>query len=339
MELKKDYSKSKEELKQEISNTFEILNKELMNLNSYDKTSFQKNMKTLEFKMVNNLFFLRHERKDYKLSRKQHNGKIVLKDKDAPVIPKGTLAYYLPSENKIYCAANYINTEILLHEMIHMTSCKAPGKIGFAKQVKHSNYLTRHMINEGMTQWLTQKALNGHDENNNIYSWQTRIARLLCIASGEDFLFTYFSKADFRKISKIIKTSKEEYPLRKIALIMEAIHEITIYIGELNQIDVPQKELYKEAMAIYQSLYYLMNKMQRIIIDIFIQNKENINNQEKVLELYDNLITNNVTNDNIYEMFAPILQNNFDSTTYFVKQIKKNNKEMYNQNFIKKQNR
>ncbi|MCD8518648.1 MAG: hypothetical protein LRY32_03160, partial [Flavobacterium sp.] len=125
--------------------------------------------------------------------------------------------------------------------------------------------------------------------------------------------------------------------LRKIAMLMEEIYTINNYVYALNNEALPANVLYNEALNVYASLYYILKKIQRIIIDIFIENEENIKNQKKVIEFYDALITHNVTSDYIYEYFAPILEGNFDASTYLVKQIKKNNKDMYNRTFIKVQ--
>lgn len=339
MTVKNNDSKLMDQINDKVSYTLDILKAKVLENDYYDNTFFEKNMKTLKFKLFNNNYLLNHSNDNFKLSREKHQGKIIFRDKteDEIRIPKGTVAYYHPVENKVYCSLDNLNTEILLHEIIHMSSTLGPGRIGFTRQIKGSTYMDRHMINEGMTQWLTQKTLNGNDENNRVYAWQTRIARLLCLAIGDEMVFSYFSKANFKEISKLVKTSKEKYPLRKIAELMEGIHTINNYVYALNNQALPANILYSEAINVYASLYYLLKKIQRIIIDLFVENEENINNQDKVIEFYDTLITQDVSSDYIYEFFAPILEGNFDASNYLVKQIKKNNKDMYNNTFTRTQ--
>lgn len=316
-----------------IEEAKEIIKEKIIDQDYYDPEYYNKNIKNLKFYTFKT--FIKNQKKKLELSRQTMTGEVNNEtlnemEEDQQDISSVTLAFYSPKENNIVYRSKLIDTEVILHEMIHMSTTRRPGQIGFTKKVGKTDYCDRNMINEGTTQWLAHKTLHGNDIENSIYPWQTRIARLLTIAIGEEEYFKYFSKADFKGLNRKIQIKHDQFPLRKLATLMETFEQLYEYLYLiLSDESIPYNPVFKESVRILRRMKYILKKMQYIIIEIFLQNPDNVANIDKINEFYSALITHDLDNQFICELFEPIIENNYTAHIYFENVLKRNYRDLY----------
>jgi hypothetical protein len=109
-------------------------------------------------------------------------------------------AIYSVFSNTILFPPKKVDSKLLLHELIHMASAnrtvinQMSYKMGYEIATPDAKRVTA--LNEGLTQLIVCNVTDGHDEMNDIYPFETRIAKMLCYIFGEKEIYKDFFKAD-----------------------------------------------------------------------------------------------------------------------------------------------
>ena len=291
-----------------ITKAQELMEENLFETNLFDRTNYDKNMQSVKFLRVKLNYSLEplvnvklvKDHNHIKVKKLRH---IPKKSKEINTQP-GFKGYYKFKDNRIVYIKDIANVETLIHEMVHLSSRKSPRKFGFAKTNKNGQLVLNH-LNEGFTHWTTKIALNKDDYDNDIYVLQTRIAKLIHLAVGDEVI-EMFSNGDFKKLQGFYANKKSNSPIKKIAYLLEELKYIDFYASsyayeyEVNR-NFPFDHARKVITKLMRFQEVIINQMQRYIIDLYFQNENNLNDDEKLLYFGSSLISDGVDNDYLYE--------------------------------------
>jgi hypothetical protein len=291
---------------QKIVKAKQIIEENLLEKHGFDSENYKKNITSINFHKI--ILYGGRNVKNKKLSRTNDFRKYKLlrhipkKDK---TINKETdsYAYYKIKENYITYYKDKTNPMVLVHEMIHMSSRKSKQKLGLAK-VHKKGYIVLNELNEGFTQFLTILSMGKDDVDNKFYSLQTRIAKLIHLAVGDEII-NIFSKGDVRKLTGFYANEKTSSPIKKISYGLEELELIyyytSTYVCNLTIDNESQlKNVKRNITRIMEQQKNILDTIQRYIIDLYFQNEENLNNDDKLMYFMESLITDEVDSDHIY---------------------------------------
>lgn len=107
---------------------------------------------------------------------------------------------YSVFSNTILFPPEMIDPKLLLHELIHMASANRTTinqmsyRMGY--EIVSPDVKRVTALNEGLTQLIVCNVTDGDDAHNDVYPYETRVAKMLCYIFGEKEIYKDFFKAD-----------------------------------------------------------------------------------------------------------------------------------------------
>lgn len=300
-----------------LDNVFKIMDEKVIINPNFDSTIYNKRKSSLR------LFFIGKNykelsKKSFVLSKQTYRGQIV-KNNNYNFSYYKTLASYSPETNAIYSKVPVITIEMGLHEVFHMATYDSKFLFGLTKLCFDKNGLKFIDFNEGATQWMTHKTLYGHDSNNLSYIVQTRILRLLDMAIPNDLFTKCFSSANFNELASAIKCPNVNKPLDKVAIYLGEYSHYERY-QQYHQIDLKNQVKVKENDRYDMHKRNLLDKMQKILIDIFVSYESN-NSINKINDFKEQLISSDMADRRLKFYLEKIIKDNDFAIKYFDEKI------------------
>ncbi len=310
----------------EIIEAERIVEEQILTLPSFNKAFYLENMKTLTYVAVNANF--KKEWKNMPLVLcTNHNlhGKIINNGKLVREIAMDdTLAFYSFENNRIYYLKNNLLTNIIAHELCHVASTnpKKNEELSGYHTVGNKGQCSGYALNEGATEWLVQRALFDNDDNSNFYKLEVRIARLLCMAVGQDTFYKAYSEANADILNKKLKKHHVDFSLYDIICPMDYIHETDINGFDIGpDLDLPDEIIEKKIKEVEKFLNKAFNRIQRMIIDVYFAIGIKEATDEQIFEFAYLLMTKNPRNNQFHEQYDYLLENNNDAINYFLNKM------------------
>lgn len=313
-----------------IEEAEQIMEDKILTLSYFNRRFYDENKKTLKYIVVNKNPY--HKAKNlpiFFIDRKKYDGKMantIMKPIDLQTM-SGTTACYYDNSNTIYVINGCVEPEVILHELCHVASSNSTtnnNKVsysGFRMRSARNNYIGE-AFDEGVTEWLVQKTLHGTDTNNDSYAFETRMARLLCMAVGDEVMYKSYSEANYKQLRRAIKLIPACATLKGLFVRMDHLQEAEDFGFEsIYEDDAPAELLAAETKKMTASLVKSFNMIQRRIIDIYFSNRIKKANEAEINEFVNLLVTKRVDNEYLLDQYYYAIENNHDALSYFLRKL------------------
>lgn len=213
---------------------------------------------------------------------------------------------YSVFSNTILFPPKKINAKLLLHELIHMASAnrttinKMSYRMGYQIVTDNAKRITA--LNEGLTQLIVCNVTDGNDLQNDVYPFETRIAKMLCYIFGEAEIYNHFFKADPESFIRNIMTKTNDNSILTLILKMDEL---------LSTMKSDETKYFDEKCGL------ILFDIQKILVDMYLKMKDM--NKLEYKEMASMFMTKDCDN---YSISSSLLEIDMDIDQYLRDRIR-----------------